>query len=109
MEILDRVRLRIPKEEASEDLLLDYIDTISDRLCIRLGVDSLPDVFSSICADAAIKMYRRIYYEGISSEGSANISTSFVEDILAEYNSEISEYKNCQSNKGGSGRTVHFI
>ena len=67
-----------------ETYVQNYIDTITARLCLRLGAETLPSVFETICADATVKMWRRTYYEGISSEGSANITTSFVEDILAE-------------------------
>ena len=60
--------------------------------------------------DAVVKMYRRTYYEGISSEGVANISTSFVEDILDEYAEEIARYRDQQANgAGGSGKVVTFL
>ena len=86
MELIERVRKRIPYDEGvSDEVLMEYIDTVSDRLCLRLGVDILPRLFESICVDAVVKMHRRVYYEGISSEGTANITTSFVDNILAEY------------------------
>ncbi len=108
MELIERVKKRLP--EAQNDTLLDeYIKTIQDRLCIRLDVDKLPLSFDSICVDAVVKMYRRTYYEGISSEGVANISTSFFEDIIAEYSAEINEYKRSKANKEGSGRLVRFL
>lgn len=109
MNILERVKNRLGGADASDELLTELITTVTDRLCIRLGEDTLPDVFISVCADAVVKMYRRLYYEGISSEGVANISTSFVEDILAEYAQEIGEWKLAKSNSAGSGRTVRFL
>lgn len=109
MDILERVKNRISDAEASDELLTELITTVTDRLCIRLGESTLPDVFASICVDAVVKMYRRMYYEGISSEGVANISTSFVEDILAEYAQEIGEWRLSKSNSSGSGRTVRFL
>ena len=54
-------------------------------------------------------MIRRIYYEGISSEGVANISTSFVDDILAEYADEISDWKSAQAESGNTNKVVTFI
>lgn len=107
MSILDRVKKRLP--EADPDLLEEYIQTMEDRICIRLGESSLPDAFASVCVDAVVKMYRRTYYEGISSEGVANISTSFFEDILAEYDQEISKWKENKANTEGSGRYIHFL
>lgn len=107
MELIYRVMTRIP--EADEDAINEYIRTISDRLCLRLGVDILPHMFESICVDAVVKMHRRVYYEGISSEGAANITTAFVDDILAEYADEIELYRKRQSDSGGSGKEVHFL
>lgn len=89
--------------------LLEMIQAVSDRLCIRLGEETLPAVFTSICVDAVVKMYRRIYYEGISTENNGSLSTAFVEDVLAEYAGEISDWKSRKANTSGSGRMVHFL
>lgn len=110
MGLIERVRKRIPdSDEVTDEVLEEYICTVSDRLCLRLGVDLLPRLFESACVDAAVKMHRRAYYEGISSEGAANIATSFVDDILSEYAEEIEQYRERQSNSCGSGKVVHFL
>ena len=109
MELIERVQLRLQGEDPDTALLQELISTASDRLCIRLGEDSLPALFESICVDAVVKMYRRMYYEGISSEGVANISTSFVDDILAEYAGEIDDWKNGQAASGNSKKVVTFL
>lgn len=110
VELIERVRKRIPdSDEVTDDVLEEYICTVSDRLCLRLGVDLLPRLFESACVDAVVKMHRRAYYEGISSEGAANITTSFVDDILSEYAEEIEQYRERQSNSCGSGKVVHFL
>lgn len=109
MEILERVKQRISDDAVKEETLNEYILTVSDRLCLRLGVDILPKMFESICVDAVVKMYRRKYYEGISSEGAANITTSFVDDVLSEYSDEISSYVEKSRNTSGSGRVVRFL
>lgn len=109
MGLLERVRLRIPEDTVSDEILEEYIATVSDRLLLRLGAETLPVPFESICVDAVVKMYRRTYYEGISSEGVAELSTSFVENILAEYSDEIGEWKNSHANISGTGRTVRFL
>ena len=110
MDVLDRVMRRIPDCTADDDVIQDYIDTVSHRLCLRLGTDALPTIFESVGVDAAVKMYRRTYYEGISSEDVANLSTSFVEDILDEYAEEILRYRDRQANgSGGSGKVVSFL
>lgn len=107
--MIKRVKKRLEGENPSDDILEEFIDTVRDRLCIRLGEEKLPDIFHSICVDAVVKMYRRIYYEGISSEGSANISTSFVDNVLAEYEQEISEWKERKANTSGTERKVRFL
>lgn len=108
-ELLERLKVRLPQTELTDNELLEYLQTISDRLCLRLGADSLPPLFNSVCVDATVKMIRRIYYEGISSEGVANISTSFVDDILAEYADEISDWKSTQAESGNSKKVVSFL
>lgn len=100
--IADKVFARLDGEDVSKKVIQEYVDVVEDRLCVRLGVDTLPLRFESICADAVVKMHRRYYYEGISSENDGGISTSFVDDILAEYNSEISAWKS-------KGNGVRFI
>ena len=108
-ELLARLKVRLPETNLTDSQLTEYLQTMSDRLCLRLGAETLPPLFCSICVDAAVKMMRRIYYEGISSEGVANISTSFVEDILSEYGNEISDWKNAQASSGNTGKVVRFI
>lgn len=107
-ELLARLKTRLPNTELTDNELLEYLSTINDRLCLRLGAETLPPLFGSVCVDATVKMIRRIYYEGISSEGVANISTSFVDDILAEYASEIGDWKTAQAESGNSKKVVNF-
>ena len=105
MDILQRVRIRITDPNVSDELLNEYIQTIMDRLCLRLGAETLPAAFDSVCVDAVIKMVRRTYYEGISSESAANLSTSF----LSEYDREISDWKNNRDDTDGNNKAVHFL
>ena len=107
MDLLDRVFNRLP--DADYDVVKEYGVTIKDRLCLRLGEEELPEQFESICVDAVVKMYRRMYYEGIASEGTFNLTTSFVNDILSEYSQEISDWKARKANDVGSGRVVRFL
>lgn len=109
MELIDRLMVRIPDTSLENSELKEYLSTVSDRLCLRLGAEKLPPLFESICVDAAVKMVRRTYYEGISSEGVANISTSFVDDILAEYAGEIEDWKSSQAASGNSNKVVRFL
>lgn len=95
MGVYSHARLRIPDAELDNELLLEFCETISSRLALRLGEEELPETFYLIGADAVVKMFRRMYYEGISSESmhaATQMSTAFVEDILNEYQSEIDAY-----------------
>lgn len=90
------------EEDICESLLREYQRTVKDRLCLRLGTAELPAEFKTICEDATVKMYRRYYYEGITSESDGGLSVSFVENILNEYSEEIEAYKS-------RSRQVRFI
>ena len=110
MSVPKRLAVRLP--DADTTVIAECSTTITDRLKLRIGVgedDDLPAAFESIVVDASVKMYRRIYYEGISSEGAADITTSFVDDILAEYAEEIQAYLDGQANSGSGSREVHFF
>ena len=108
-DMLARLQTRLPDTQLTKEQLNEYLQTMSDRLCLRLGVEILPAIFGSICVDATVKMVRRTYYEGISSEGVSNLSTSFVDDILAEYAGEIEDWKNGQAASGNSNKVVTFL
>lgn len=99
----------MPETKLTDTQLTEYLTTMSDRLCLRLGADTLPPLFNSICVDATVKMVRRTYYEGITSEAVANINTSFVDDILAEYAGEIDDWKDGQAASGNSKKVVTFL
>ena len=105
---MDRLKVRLPEVQLTDAQLRELLQTVSDRLCLRLGVGTLPSLFGSVCVDATVKMVRRIYYEGVSSEGAANITTSFVDDVLAEYAGEIEDYRNLQAASGNNQKVVYF-
>ena len=109
MELFDRLTNRLPDTTLTDEQLREYLTTMNDRLCLRLGVETLPALCGSICVDATVKMVRRTYYEGISSEGVEDISTSFVDNILSEYADEISDWKTAQADSGNSNKVVRFL
>lgn len=101
--IFERVEKRLLDDESfKETLIKEYINTVVDRLCIRLNVTELPPSFCSVAVDAVIKMHRRSYYEGVQSESDGGASVSFVDDILNEYEAEIAQYNRANKKK------VHF-
>ena len=108
MRIIERVQTRLANENPDPVVLQDYVDIITDRLNLRLGVEMLPKAFESIAADATVKLYRRAMFEGISSEGTDGLTTSFVADVLAEYADEIAAYRDSKAKTDGD-RTVYFL
>lgn len=111
-ELLDRVQTRIKPYNvvATEDNLKELITTIADRICLRVGDSVLSDLLYSIAVDATVKMVRRINYEGINSESVDTISTSFVSDVLSEYDDEFRSYIYMNSKDDSKGkRMIRFL
>lgn len=106
--MLERLKERLTGEDCKLSLLEEMLQTIEDRVKIRLGTSTVPKVFESVVVDATVKMHRRMYYEGIKSE-SAEISTAFVEDILSEYKDEFEEYLSSAEYDGTNTKVVHFL
>lgn len=104
--LLSRVKIRIEGDECapSDEFLEELIITTEDRLKARLGTNELPSIVESIIVDAVIKMYRRKYHEGISKEDPGNMSTSYFENVLSEYDEELETIKKNLINK-----VVRFI
>ena len=92
--ITKRIEARLNGESYDNAKVSEMGQTIIDRLCLRLHCteDNFPTAFYGIAAEATVKCYRRLYYEGIQSENVSGLSTSFVNDVLNEYQSEIDEY-----------------
>lgn len=106
--IFEHVKKLISEEDVaiSDERIYHWCSIVESRLCLRLGTDSLPQQFIQIAVEACIKLFRRYYYEGISSENDGGLSVSFVEDILSEYSADISAYK---VREGTNGGTVRFL
>lgn len=110
-EIEKRIECRMTGELCDKAVMREISQTVLDRICIRLGISSekeFPALFFGICAEASIKAYRRRYYEGIQSESASGVfSDTFVDDILSEYASEFTAYRN--SDNVGSSKRVRFL
>lgn len=113
MSVRSRVTIRLANEpEKDDNLISELTDMVTARLLLRLRVDTLPARFETIAADAVVKAYRRLYYEGITSEtvgGNANVTTQFVSDILAEYEDEIEAYRAMHGGDDGGEGMVRFL
>ena len=102
MGVYDYTRMRIKEDELNKKDLILLCDTVCDRLNLRLGETTLPVVFERIAADATVKLFRRLYYEGIEVESVSDINTHFITDILEEYSAEIEAYKTYMKKADGN-------
>lgn len=110
--VTSRIKNRMNGETYDEKIMGELIQTILDRLSLRLGVteDTFPASFYSIAVDATVKAWRRRYYEGIQSENVSNLSDTFVEDILDEYQAEINGWLNsADADDSKSRKVVRFL
>lgn len=98
MDIVKRVETRLGKHNKTE-IVEELVQTICDRICLRVKASEFPEVLASIAVDATVKAFNRINYEGISSENDDAISTSFITDILDEYESEFAGYMDMLSDE----------
>ena len=107
-----RVQNRMNGETYDETIMDEIIQTVTDRLCLRLGEteDTFPDVFKSVVGDASVKVGRQRYYEGIKTEWNASLKNEFVTDILAEYQDEIDQWLNsAAADQSGNRKVVRFL
>lgn len=104
MAIIDRVEKRIGEFDDREKIE-ELATTICDRLLLRAGVaafdengnrKTFPPLLESVAVDAICKAYNQLGYEGISAEGVDTINTTFIANILDEYQSEIQAYQEIQ-------------
>ena len=83
------------------------ISEIEKRIECRM-TGELCDKAVMIEISQTVKAYRRRYYEGIKSENASGVfSDTFIDDILSEYESEFSIYRN--SDNVGSSKRVRFL
>lgn len=108
MTVFERVKARLDAwEDAPTDAWLEEaIRTLSGRVCLRCGVSSLPAMAESIVADAMVKAVNRRFDEGITSESEGQgdvMSVTFADDLLSEYDRELSALADMASADGSSG------
>jgi hypothetical protein len=111
-DVQERVQNRMNGENYDETIMDEVIQTVTDRLCLRLGVteETFPDVFKSVVVDASVKLWRRRYYEGMAAEWQASLKNEFVTDILAEYQDEIEQWLNSSAaDQSGNRKVVRFL
>ena len=108
MTVLERVKVRIP--EAKSDILEELVSSATDRILLRIGKDELPAKLETIAVEIVTKMYRRMMYEGISSESADTLNVTFIDDIFAEYEEEFKRWMALDDEAEGKNKLkVRFI
>lgn len=108
MAIIDRVKVRIP--EAKDAVIGELIVSATDRILLRIDKDELPQKLETIAVEIVTKMYRRMMYEGISSESADTLNVSFIEDIFSEYEEEFQRWIKLDDETEGKNKLkVRFI
>lgn len=108
MTVLERVKVRIP--EAKEGVLEELVTSATDRILLRIGKDELPAKLETIAVEIVTKMYRRMMYEGISSESADTLNVTFIDDIFAEYEEEFKRWMALDDEAEGKNKLkVRFI
>lgn len=114
-EVLARVKVRLTGDDGApaDAELQEIVRGVEDRLCMLLRTETLPRLAESIAVDAAVKVVRRKFYEGVSSESegqSGTLSTGFFEQVLGEYADEIAGLRDMLAADGELRRAkVRFI
>ena len=108
MAVIERVKVRIP--EAKEGVLEELVTSATDRILLRIGKEELPAKPETIAVEIVTKMYRKMYYEGITSESADTLTVSFVENIFAEYEEEFKRWMALDDEAEGKNKLkVRFI
>lgn len=102
--VTDRVKIRIP--EINDALLSELVQTATDRIKLRVGETTLPVELDSVAVDVVCAMYNRRHHEGIKSEGVDIFSTSFVDNILKEYQDDFRLYVEKKEKEANENRGV---
>lgn len=105
MSISSRVLIRKP--EINKDLLTELETTATDRIKLRIGESDFPSQLESIAVEIICSMYNRLYHEGIKSENvDSSFSVSFVDDIIKEYEPDLTKYLETKEKQANVNRGV---
>lgn len=104
MTIQNRVKVRIP--EIEDGLLNELYTTATDRIMLRLGITLFPVELESIAVEVICAMYNRRYHNGIKQENVDTFSVSFVDNVLAEYEKDLTNYLSMKNKQSNANRGV---
>lgn len=83
---LNRIKIKLGLNDGNKDELLTVLfDDASNLVCTYINSDVLPQKLSWIAEEIAIKRFRRIGAEGITSKQIDVIKKDFDNNIISEY------------------------
>ena len=95
--MLTEIKRTLEITDTSLDAQLnDFIDRITDRLLLRLGVEFLPLELQFIVVETAVKRFNLKGNEGMSSYSQEGESIKY-SDLLDEYKEDIALWINAQN------------
>lgn len=101
--IKDLLKIEIG-DNSKDDLLTKIIGLVSNRLCLKLGKESVPEELQYIVIEVSITRFNRIGDEGMTSYSQEGESISY-SNMFAEFEEDIADWKEQQGNgvskKGG--------
>jgi hypothetical protein len=96
--MLEKVkRLLGLKDNEKDDLLTGIIGLVSDRLKLKIGAKSVPEELEYVVVEVSVARFNRIGNEGMNSYSQTEESISYG-DIFADYEDEITEWKDNNGN-----------
>lgn len=89
-----KLKLGLTDDSEKDNLLMVLLDDAIDYMKTYIETDTIPVQLQFIAEEVAIKRYRRIGSEGISTEKIDVLSTSYKSDDFYEYKPLMKLYKN---------------
>lgn len=93
--MLDDVKQLLGFSDGAKDKLINQImGTTESRLLLKLGgLETVPFELEYIVDEVSVIRYNRISSEGAESHSVDGVSTTYLEDDFAPFESDISEWK----------------
>lgn len=80
-------------EDAQDEMLLGILETVYARLCVRLGVEAIPEELLYLVEEAAVIRFNRIGSEGMASHTVEGEAVSFSGDEFASFSDDIQAWQ----------------
>lgn len=106
-----RVLTRLSSDNVQPEIGLidELIQTAIDRINLRVGDIILNPLLYSIAVEVVIKMYRRVYFEGIKNETADGFRVDYIEDILKEYEVDFNKYISSKDGEDDGRTFIKFL